>query len=597
MDDVYADNSSKKSTNEPEKMKAVLDDCSNSNIVYKFKIILSIFFYFLMQLFMMYIYKYIFSFDLILREQMVKVAVLNAVSSQIQVLISIYLVMNCKNMGYKIAVILNSLSIICSCEKMIIDGNMYALTNIILLICTLLIIKKINSIQVINNKPCLNKVFCENDKSLNNFEYYDELTGLPNRKMIIESLDCLINLSLKQKVSFAVVFIDLENFKKINATMGHLAGDLLLREVAGRLNECVCSDDMLGRFGGDEFLLIIERDIKEKSGIQYVENIKSSFNDLFEINGVEISVKASIGISTFPADGHSSGEIVKHAGIAMNKARDYGKNRIQFYDRSMDEEIISKYAFDNNLRTSIKNNELFLVFQPQYSSSTKHLRGFEVLVRWNSIKLGYLNPSDFIPLAEESGFIVTMGEWIIKSACNHLKYIQDKFHIKVVMSVNISVVQMMEPNFANMVKEIIEETGVDSSNLEFEITESVFISSIEHVKGVLHELNKMGISIALDDFGTGYSSLNYLHMLPINVLKIDKSFIEVIDKNSTQRNMVRSIISLVHEMGIKVVAEGVENETQIKYLNKYSCDYIQCFMWGTPVNSEGLNSMLEKYDE
>ena len=412
--------------------------------------------------------------------------------------------------------------------------------------------------------------------------------------MIIDRIDFLISLAESKKISFATVFIDLDNFKKINDSMGHHAGDLLLKAVTSKLKGLIHSKDMLGRLGGDEFAIIIQRELKEEEILEYVENLKDSLMDCFVIENTEFNTSASLGISMYPQDGKDSAELLKCADTAMYKAKEYGKNGVYFFRKEMKEDILKKIEFENRLLSAIKNEEIFLVFQPQYTSNSKELRGFEVLVRWKSPELGLVSPGQFIPVAEETGFIVQLGEFIFRKACEKFKYIQDKYNIMSVISVNISALQIMDPYFVQMVKNVLEETKFDVRYLELEITESVFISSVDYVINIINELKEMGISIALDDFGTGYSSLNYLQLLPIDTLKIDKSFIDSID-NNTKKQIVGSIISLVHKMEISVVAEGIENEIQLEYLKKHECDFIQGFLWGKPLNEEEVSKLLNLY--
>lgn len=552
---------------------------------------------------------------------------INGVISQVQVMMSTYIVMSVKKRGFVCAVVFNLILCCMAGGAFFINGNLSAAPGVIIPICTIVTISIIfffekrldNKIkEVINQKEEIytlyeevvhnekeileknsqliqyNKEIKKSEEKLSYLAFFDVLTEIPNRKMIIDRIDFLISLAESKKISFATVFIDLDNFKKINDSMGHHAGDLLLKAVTSKLKGLIHSKDMLGRLGGDEFAIIIQRELKEEEILEYVENLKDSLMDCFVIENTEFNTSASLGISMYPQDGKDSAELLKCADTAMYKAKEYGKNGVYFFRKEMKEDILKKIEFENRLLSAIKNEEIFLVFQPQYTSNSKELRGFEVLVRWKSPELGLVSPGQFIPVAEETGFIVQLGEFIFRKACEKFKYIQDKYNIMSVISVNISALQIMDPYFVQMVKNVLEETKFDVRYLELEITESVFISSVDYVINIINELKEMGISIALDDFGTGYSSLNYLQLLPIDTLKIDKSFIDSID-NNTKKQIVGSIISLVHKMEISVVAEGIENEIQLEYLKKHECDFIQGFLWGKPLNEEEVSKLLNLY--
>lgn len=551
---------------------------------------------------------------------------ISGIIAQLQVMISVYLVSSVMKKGYIIAVIMNVMQSLIVLRLVFLDNNTPAAPGVVVPLCTIITMTIIYRFGIRldrkfaearrqkeelltlyeeiaateeelsqQNKQLVeyNLAMKENEEKLNYLAFFDVLTELPNRKMVINRLDLLITLSTKKQMNFAVVFIDLDNFKRINDSMGHHAGDMLLQAVALRLKSLIHQDDMLGRLGGDEFALIIQRQLKDENILEYVESLRAVLLDSFLIERAEISISASFGISIYPRDGHNSVELLKCADTAMYKTKDYGKNGVQFFCKEMKDDILKIMEFENKLLASIRNGELSLVFQPQYAAATKKLRGFEVLTRWQSAELGYISPVKFIPVAEGMGFIVTMGEWILRKACEKFKYIQNKYNIYTVISVNISAVQIMEPMFVKMVKNVLEETEFNAKYLEFEVTESVFISSVEYVSGVLKDLKELGISIALDDFGTGYSSLSYLQKLPIDTLKIDKSFIDTLNNTNERKQIVGSIISLVHQMDMWVVAEGVENEIQLNYLQKHDCDCIQGFLWGRPLDEEDLEQLFQ----
>lgn len=437
-----------------------------------------------------------------------------------------------------------------------------------------------------------NRAMKENEERLYRLNHYDTLTGLPNRVKIIDRMELLISLLSHKRMPFALVYVDLDNFKQINDTMGHHVGDLMLQTVAARLKNMVHDDDMLGRWGGDEFALLIQRQMKEEEILTYVESVRDSLSEMFTVEDSEYKISASFGISLFPSDGLTATDLMKCAETAMYKAKEYGKNMVQFYRKEMKDDILRRIKYESKLLSSISNEELYLVYQPQYDTRTKELRGFEALARWKSPKFGEVSPVEFIPVAEDVGFIVPLGEWVLEAACRKVSNIRQKYDWDITMSVNISAVQLMSPSFVQSVKRILSKTQCDPKNLEFEVTESVMVSSVEYVVKVLHELRSMGIAVALDDFGTGYSSLNYLNMLPIKVLKLDKVFIDDMAVKDTQRLMVGSIIGLVHQMDMKVVAEGVDDPVQLELLEKYNCDYIQGYIWGRPLTDSEVSSLL-----
>ena len=545
--------------------------------------------------------------------------------AQFQVMISVYLVVSAVKNGYIIGVSINVIQFLLVAINVFSRGNVRSAPGMILPICTIITItiiyvfsrrlnQKYEEIkeqkeelvtlyeelavtegELFNqNKQLLeyNQDMKENEEKLNYLAFFDVLTELPNRKMIINRLDILITLSLEKKMKFAMIFIDLDNFKRINDSMGHHAGDVLLQEVALRLKAAIHPDDMLGRLGGDEFALIIQRQLEEDEILEYLEKLREEILKKFFIENTELSISASFGISVYPRDGDNSTDLLKCSDTAMYKVKEDGKNGVQFFNKEMKDRIFMRMELEKRLLASIENDELYLVYQPQYKSDTKKLRGFETLIRWNSPELGFVSPVTFIPVAEETKFINIMGRWILKTACTKFKELQDKYHFNAVLSVNISAVQIMEPSFVQMIKKVLEETGVRPYNLEIEITESIFISSMDYVISVLNELKEIGINIALDDFGTGYSSLSYLQLLPIDTLKIDKVFIDSIVGKGIDKHIVGPIISLVHQMDISVVAEGVENSMQLEYLKDHNCDCIQGYIWGKPLNEEDLNKLL-----
>ena len=437
-----------------------------------------------------------------------------------------------------------------------------------------------------------NKVMKDNEKELERMAYYDTLTGLPNRKMIIKKLDMLIHYSKRTHAKFALVYVDIDNFKEINDLMGHHIGDMILEEVTKRWKSILNKKDVLGRLEGDEFAIIVRREMNRDDIFRYVEAFRDAISDVFRYDMKELRIDASYGISVYPDDGQTTEDLLKHAGMAQAYVKSSGKKGIAFYRNEMQKNMIERVRLEDGLKSAITNGELYVVFQPQYSCDTREIRGFEALARWRSSELGAVSPATFIPVAEETGLIIDIGEWIMRTVINKFKMVQEA-NKDYILTINISVVQIIQPSFVSMVKKILDETGFDGKRLEFEITESVFISYPEKVIDTLNQLKEMGISIALDDFGTGYASLKYLQMLPLDTLKIDRDFVSRIGEMETGNQIVGSIIALAHSLGIYVVAEGVENVSQMNYLKEQKCDCVQGFLLSMPLESDQVDQLLE----
>lgn len=431
-------------------------------------------------------------------------------------------------------------------------------------------------------------------EALHKMAFYDSLTGLANRRKVLDTLKTMTNTDSVDKEPFAVVFIDIDNFKKINDTAGHQKGDEILKLVTSCLKQSVHPDDLLGRLGGDEFALIVKSVQEYNALIHYTETLKDAVMEEMNTYNNPFFVSASFGISLYPTDATSADQLLKYADTAMYAAKSAGKNQVHCFNKKMHEELIHKITLENHLKNAIKNNELSLVYQPQYTSGHKQLRGFETLIRWNSKELGFVSPGEFIPIAEDTGLIVPIGEWVLRTACTTFKQLMDIHHFTTVLSINISVNQMIDPNFITMFKTVLEETQFPPHCLEVEITESIFISSKEHIISLLNELKQMGIHIALDDFGTQYASLSYLQELPLDIIKIDKSFVDLIVDSKKQEHLVEAIISIAQRLDYKVVAEGIEDTNQLNLLKSHGCDYIQGYLWGRPLPLEQITELLQQ---
>lgn len=439
-----------------------------------------------------------------------------------------------------------------------------------------------------------NEEIRKNEERLHFLAYYDGLTELPNRKMILERLHLLVNRSDDKKSIFYIVFIDLDNFKKINDTMGHLYGDDYLKYTARRLKELVHEDDLLGRMGGDEFALIIQRNIKEEAAYNYVESLRNELCDKIKTHCSEFKVSASFGISVFPQDGKEPIELLKSADTSMYKAKELGRNNIQFFRPDMKEEILNKIQMESLLLKAYENKEFFIEYQPQFNAEDHRIRGFEALIRWNSPHYGRVSPMDFIPLAEEMGLIIGIGQWVLLTACHKFKELDNRFAQNLCISINVSAVQIRDKNFVAIVKNVLDETNMDPNQLELEITKSLFIDNIEETIEMLNDIKALNVRISLDDFGTGFSSLSYLRRLPIDTLKIDKSFIDDLSDQDASIRIVGDIISLGHNLDAHIVAEGIENSIQLDYLKANNCDCFQGFMFGRPMCFKDVEALLEK---
>ncbi len=547
--------------------------------------------------------------------------------AQFEVLLSIYMALSFSKKGFWAGVLLNTANILLIVLTIILAENSGAVTGIVVNVFTILSIWIVSILMSRNEKHIseviqqkeqllhLNKEILESEQELkrqnnelqvsyqiikngeeklNYLAFYDTLTKLPNRKMIMDRLELLVNLSRHNALSFFVVFIDLDDFKKINDSLGHSMGDALIVAVASRLRKLVHENDILGRLGGDEFALIIQQDLKDEDVLQYVETLRRSLEQKFRIETHDLAINASFGISKYPRDGIDPNELIRSADTAMYRAKETGKNGVYFFQRDMLNEILTRIDFENHMKKAIENDEFFLVYQPQYNLDGGTLRGFETLIRWQSTAYGLVTPLKFIPVAEDTRLIIPLGKWILLTACKRIVELMEKYQLPdIVLSVNISAIQIEDPDFIFMLKSVLELSGLPPRNLELEITESVMIKSLERTRQILNDLKTMGVMIALDDFGTGYSSLRYLQLLPIDTLKIDKSFIDNISENERNKQVIGAIISLVHQMGIIVVAEGVENDVQLNYLREEKCDGIQGFLLGKPLSSLELVDFLE----
>lgn len=421
---------------------------------------------------------------------------------------------------------------------------------------------------------------------------YDNLTGLPNRILLQDRLRQAMEYSDRSNNPFWVAFIDLDRFKFINDTLGHNIGDIFLIEISRRLEQALRDTDTVARFGGDEFILILQGQMDANLRVSVLQRLIQAVSTAVIIEGHEILTTCSVGVSVYPADGSSPDILIRNADIAMYRAKELGRNNLQFFTQSMNEKLTDRLHMETHLRKALELNEFTLFYQQKVNLSTNQIVGVEALIRWNSKELGFIAPQHFIPLAEETGLIIPIGEWVLKTACAQAVAWQKAGFSKLLMSVNLSARQFRQKNLVESIAGLLRESGLDASNLELELTESVIMNEFEHSKNILHDIKSLGVGLAIDDFGTGYSSLSYLKNLPVDTLKIDKSFIDDIVLHTDVVPIVASVIALAKNLKLKVVAEGVETYEQVMYLAAHGCNEIQGYYFGRPEPAETIETLL-----
>ncbi|WP_199228140.1 EAL domain-containing protein [Salipaludibacillus keqinensis] len=428
------------------------------------------------------------------------------------------------------------------------------------------------------------------EEKFNYLAFHDDLTGLPNRRYIQDEIEKEIhNNKLGDKLKLAVLFMDIDRFKVINDTFGHSKGDLLLTDVTNRLKNCLQPNIELARMGGDEFIFLFKNYENEEEIEKLANLVIEKFQEPFTISLNEIHITASIGISVYPAMPISFESFMISADTAMYEAKSQGKNRYVVYTSDMYHSSMEKLKLETDLRNALIHDELVLHYQPQVCNHSGELLGVEALLRWNHPTMGMIYPDKFIWLAEETGLIVEIGKWVISEACMQNKKWQKDGYKPMKMSVNLSSEQFFRASLVGFVKNVLQETGLAPSNLVLEITESMAMD-FEYSLNVLRKLKRLGVCISIDDFGKGYSSLNYLKKFPIDSLKIDKSFVRDILKDDDDVNIVKAIITLAHNLGLRVIAEGVERKEQLELLKSYDCDEIQGYLFSKPISAETFES-------
>jgi diguanylate cyclase (GGDEF)-like protein len=423
--------------------------------------------------------------------------------------------------------------------------------------------------------------------------YYDTVTRLPNRALFEDRVEQAVAIAKATGQSLGVLFISLDQFKKVNDSLGHAPGDVLLREFAERLKSCINKSDTVARFGNDEFALLRTQIEGTKDVIETIASLSQVLKFSFDLPGHELFATASVGVSLFPVDGEDCQTLLKNAGAALYKAKRSGGANYQFFTADMHELAASRLALESNLRRAIQNEEFLLHYQPRVSVDSLAITGVEALVRWQHPQLGLVSPSEFIPLAEDTGLIVPIGEWVLREAClQGRRWIEQGF-APIPIAVNISARQFYDRDLSQTVIRILEETGLSPKYLELELTESSIMQNAEFAASMLNRLKSMGINISIDDFGTGFSSLASLKRLPIDALKIDQSFVREATSDPDDAALVMAIITLSHNLRLKVVAEGVETEDQLRFLQLLRCDEIQGYFFSKPLPADSLVSLFD----
>jgi len=411
---------------------------------------------------------------------------------------------------------------------------------------------------------------------------YDNLTHLPNRNLIQDRLRYMIAKDKRESLKTALLFIDLDDFKTINDTLGHDVGDQLLVEAAKRLRRCVREADMVGRLGGDEFVVILAELKQIDSAIKVAETILATFSRPIVISDMEMVITASIGIAVSPDDGDNDKRLLSNADAAMYQSKHAGRNNYHLFNEAMNLNIKRRMVMEHHLRHALERNELKVHYQAIVDVKTHTVLGAEALLRWHSPKLGKVAPDEFIGLAEQSGLIESIGEFVLHQSCVYFQELNQKLTQPLLLAVNISPQQFRRGYFPQLVSDILKETGFNPRQLELEVTEGLLLAPQSNIKTALQDLRDLGIRLSMDDFGTGYSSLSYLRNFPFDTLKIDRSFIMELEQKPEDQALVTAIIAMAHALGLKVVAEGVENRAQLNLLATKQCDMVQGFLFSRP---------------
>ena len=422
--------------------------------------------------------------------------------------------------------------------------------------------------------------------------YYDALTGLPNRILLQDRLSKALASARRQRNKVALLFLDLDRFKNINDSLGHSVGDLLLQHVAQRLRTSAREQDTVARLGGDEFLIVLPNINDIQDAAAAAERLMDTMTAEFVLQGHSLGISCSLGISVSPEHGTDGETLIKNADSAMYCAKGNGRNSFRFFTEEMNAQVVERLTLENSLRLALEKKELFLVYQPQMNIATGRITGLEALLRWQHPELGVVPPDKFIRIAENSGLIVPIGEWVLRTACSQARKWQDEGLLAGTVAVNVSAVQFRQEGFCELIRGVLRETGLPSHYLELELTEGLLLWNEDVMFSVLHELQARGLRLAIDDFGTGYSSLSYLKQFPVNKLKIDRSFIRDVAVNPDDAAITAAITGMAKSLNLKVIAQGVENEAQMSFLRTHQCDEIQGYYFSKPLTVDQVADKL-----
>jgi len=432
-------------------------------------------------------------------------------------------------------------------------------------------------------------------QKLKYLSHYDALTTLPNRVFLRNKLEKALKNAEYSHHTLAVVFLSLDPYQRINETLGPAMGDRLVRCVAKRLKETVSGNNAVGYWGNGEFVLLLEYAGDEEQVVEAVQNIKKKIERRFLSFGQEFSLSSSIGIGLYPSHGTTVETLLRNAGAAQFQARESGENGYRFYTADMNVRSLKQFTLENSMGRAVKRREFSLHYQPQVHAGSYEIIGAEALIRWDHPELGPVPPADFIPVAEKSGLIVPIGEWVLRAACTQLKKWHADGFKKLNLAINVSARQFQALEPADTIEGILEETGLDPGCLELELTESSLMTNADHVVKSLEKLKDIGVKLAIDDFGTGFSSLEYLSRLPLDILNIDRSFVR--DASTKDgASLLSSIINLAHKLRLRVVAEGVETKEQVNFLRRLGCDEMQGYLFSKPVPGEQFKRLLASHD-
>lgn len=412
---------------------------------------------------------------------------------------------------------------------------------------------------------------------------YDPLTGLPNRLLFREELDRAMRRAQRNGTMLGVLFLDLDKFKRINDSLGHDNGDQLLREISTRLRESARGEEIVARFGGDEFTMLIGPLKNAEEASRVAQRIVRAFAEPVQLKGQELFASTSIGISIYPTDAVDASDLIKNADTAMYAAKSMGRNGYRFYDRSMNESTLAKLEFDVAMRRGLSRGEFVLHYQPRIDTRTNQVVGCEALIRWNHPTQGLILPGQFIGIAEDSGFIVPMGKWVLDQACWRQRAWREMGLPRIPIAVNLSALHVVQPEIVAEIHETLMRHGIEGRDIELEVTETVFLQDTPNSTAILNDLSAMGIKIVIDDFGVGFSSLNYLQRMPVNALKIDRSFVSQAPQNNRNGAIVKAIVAMAKSLGLGVIAEGVETLEEKDFLIDVGCYEMQGYLFGRPV--------------